>query len=85
MTTFQYTVTDPNGIHARPAGLLVKTAAGFQSAVTIARGEKKADLKRLFAVMGLGVKQGESIEVTCEGADEADCARVLEEFFRQNF
>lgn len=85
MTTFQYTITDPNGLHARPAGLLVKAAAGFQSAVTIKRGDKSADLKRLFAVMGLAVKQGETVEVTCDGADEAACAQALEEFFKQNF
>lgn len=85
MTTFQYTVTDPNGLHARPAGLLVKSAAGFQSAVTIKRGDKSADLTRLFAVMGLAVKQGETVEVSCDGPDEAECAKTLEDFFKQNF
>ena len=56
MIQFQYTITDPNGLHARPAGLLVKEAQKFSSAVKLTRGEKSADLKRLFAVMGMGVK-----------------------------
>ncbi len=48
MKQFQYTITDANGIHARPAGLLVKEAQRFASAVKLIRGEKSADLKRLF-------------------------------------
>ena len=56
MKEFKYVITDPEGIHARPAGILVKQAAGYQSAVTIAKGEKSADAKRIFGVMGLGVK-----------------------------
>ena len=55
MKEFKYVVTDAEGIHARPAGLLVKKAAEFTSAVTITKGEKSADEKRIFGVMGLGV------------------------------
>ena len=55
MKEFKYVVTDPEGIHARPAGILVKQAAGYKSAVTIVKGEKSADAKRIFGVMGLGV------------------------------
>ena len=85
MTQFQYTITDPNGLHARPAGLLVKEAQKFSSTVKLTRGEKSADLKRLFAVMGMGVKCGETVEVTADGADEAQAAQALEQFFRENF
>ena len=85
MIQFQYTITDPNGLHARPAGLLVKEAQKFSSAVKLTRGEKSADLKRLFAVMGMGVKCGVTVEVTVDGADEAQAAQILEQFFRENF
>ena len=85
MIQFQYTITDPNGLHARPAGLLVKEAQKFSSTVKLTRGEKSADLKRLFAIMGMGVKCGETVEVTAEGADEAQAAQVLEQFFKENF
>ena len=85
MIQFQYTITDPNGLHARPAGLLVKEAQKFSSTVKLTRGEKSADLKRLFAVMGMGVKCGETVEVTVDGADEAQAAQILEQFFRENF
>ena len=40
MKEFKYVVTDAEGIHARPAGLLVKKAGEFTSSVTIAKGDK---------------------------------------------
>lgn len=85
MIQFQYTITDPNGLHARPAGLLVKEAQKFSSTVKLTRGGKSADLKRLFAVMGMGVKCGETVEIIAEGADEAQAAQTLEQFFQKNF
>ena len=47
MKEFTYTITDEQGIHARPAGLLVKEAAGFASAITIEKDGKKVDAKRI--------------------------------------
>ena len=70
MKEFKYVVTDPEGIHARPAGILVKQAAGYKSAVTIVKGEKSADAKRIFGVMGLGVKTGEEVTIKVDGEDE---------------
>ena len=86
MKEFEYTIKDELGLHARPAGLLVKQAATYQSKLTIEKvGGKSADLKRLFGVMGLAVKCGETIKVTAEGEDEAAAAEALEEFFKSNF
>ena len=84
MKQFTYVITDEAGIHARPAGLLVKEAANFASSTTIAKGAKKGDLKRIFGVMARGVKKGEEINVTCEGADEDAAAAALEAFFKAN-
>ncbi|HJB96420.1 MAG TPA: HPr family phosphocarrier protein [Candidatus Mediterraneibacter intestinigallinarum] len=84
MKEFKYVITDPEGIHARPAGILVKQAAGYQSTVKITKGEKSADAKRIFGVMGLGVKTGEEVTITVEGADEDTAAAELETFFKEN-
>ena len=84
MKQFTYVITDEAGIHARPAGLLVKEAAKFASSTTIAKGAKKGDLKRIFGVMALGVKKGAEITVSCEGADEDAAAAALEAFFKAN-
>ena len=57
MGSFHYVIKDEIGIHARPAGMLAKMAKGFDSAVTITKGEKTVDASKLMAVMGLGVKK----------------------------
>ena len=87
MKKINYTVVAEAGIHARPAGLLVKQAASFKSDIKLLNEEngKEADLKRLMAVMALGVKQGNSIVVTVEGEDEDDAYTVLESFLKENF
>lgn len=84
MKTFTYVITDPLGLHARPAGQLVKAAAGYSSAVTVATAAGKADAKRIMAVMRLAAKQGMTLTVTCDGADEEAAAAGLLEFMEKN-
>lgn len=84
MKEFTYVVTDENGIHARPAGLLVKAASGYSCEIIIKKGESKADAKRIFSLMGLGIKNGDEITVICDGADESEASKVLESFLREN-
>ena len=84
MKEFKYVITDKEGIHARPAGLFVKEAAAFPCSVTIAKGEKQADAKRIFGVMGLGVKCGEEITVRTEGDQEQEAITRLEAFLKEN-
>lgn len=84
MKTFNYTITDNAGIHARPAGLLSKTAAGFKSDVIISLNGKEAEAGRLFALMGLGVKKGDTVAVKISGEDEDAAAQIMEKFFKEN-
>ena len=84
MKEFKYTVTDPEGIHARLAGELVKKAKEFQSKITITKDDKSADVKRLFALMGLAIKQGMEVTLTIEGEDEETAAAAMEEFMKAN-
>lgn len=84
MKSFTYVITDKEGIHARPAGLVVAEAKKYASALTIENKGKKADLKRIFGVMGLCVKCGESIVVTAEGADEEAASAAVEKVFKEN-
>ena len=85
MKEFEFVVTDPKGIHARPAGLLVKEAKKFESNISVFKGARKGDLKKIFTVMALGVKQGETIKVQVEGADEEQAASTVEAFLKENF
>lgn len=85
MKEFNYVITDPVGIHARPAGILAKEAKNFQSIIKIEKDGKTADVRRLIAVMGLGIKQGDTIRVTIEGEDEEICFEKINQFFNDNF
>ena len=84
MKQFDYTITDPQGIHARPAGLLVKEAKKYSSAMSMTKDGKKANLKTLFAIMGLAVKAGNTVTIAVEGDDEAEAAAAMEAFFKAN-
>ena len=84
MKQFTYTITDPVGIHARPAGLLVKAARAFSSAITLEAGGRSAGATKLMALMSLGIKQGDAVTVTVEGEDEEQAAAAMEQFFRDN-
>ncbi len=84
MKTFTFKVTDPQGLHARPAGVLVKATAEFESKITIVKNGREADAKRLLNLMSLGIKSGEEITVNVEGADEENAATSLQDFFQKN-
>ena len=76
MKNFEYVIKDSVGIHARPAGMLVKEAKKYESRIVIGANGKSAEATKLMAVMGLGIKQGETVTVTVEGGnEEANTAR----------
>ena len=84
MKEFKYTITDPVGIHARPAGILVKEVKNFASTVTFIKGEKSAKASSLMKLMGMGIKQGDEVTVQVEGADEEACAAAIEKFLKES-
>ncbi len=81
MKTFNYTIKDELGIHARPAGVLAKTAKSLDSQITITKGEKSAIATKLMAVMGMGIKCGDTVTVTVDGGDEAKSEQTIKNFF----
>lgn len=84
MKTFEYTVTDGLGIHARPAGLIAKAAKGFSSEIVISKDGKSAVCTKVMAIMGLGVKCGDRITVTLNGGDEEAAEKAMREIFEAN-
>ena len=82
MKSFSYTVKDELGIHARPAGMLVKEVKNFQSKVTLEKDGKSVDASRLMAVMGMGVKKNQTVKV--EGDDEGAACDAIKAFFETN-
>lgn len=84
MRTFTYTIQDPLGIHARPAGLLAKAAKSYDSEITITKGDKTVGCTKLMALMGLGVKCGDTVTITVSGGDEAATEQGMKAFLKEN-
>jgi phosphocarrier protein len=84
MKTFEYTIKDELGIHARPAGMLAKAAKALDSEITITKGEKTVGATKLMAVMGLGVKCGDTVTVTVNGGDEDASLTSIKTFLEEN-
>ncbi len=80
MKTVTHVIADPLGLHARPAGLLVKLAGDFESAIIVTTSTGTADAKRIMALMRLGAKQGTLLTVTCSGPDEDAAAEAIRRF-----
>lgn len=81
MKSFSYVITDEVGIHARPAGLLVKEAKKYKSEIVIISGEKSAQATKLMALMGLGVKCNDEVVVQITGDDEDIAYLNMQHFF----
>lgn len=83
MIKIPFIIQDELGIHARPAGALVKEASKYASAIMVTCNGKSADAKRLFALMSLGAKCGDTLEVTVTGEDEKTAAAAFEKFLQE--
>lgn len=81
MQKFEVTVSDPVGLHARPAGVVVKEAQKLSSDIEVTLREKTVDLKKLLAVMSLGAKCGDTLTVSVSGNDERSDAEKLKKIF----
>lgn len=82
---FPYIITDPVGIHACPAGLLVKAAKAFAGTeISVTKSNKTAKSTQLMKLMGLGVQGGDTVIVTADGSDEDSTIAAMEQFFKEN-
>ena len=86
MKEFNYIITDEVGIHARPAGLLVKEAGRFSSTIIITNmsNEKRSEANKLFGVMGLNAKCGDEVKILIDGEDEDRAYEDMIKFFKDN-
>ena len=75
----QRAVRLPEGIdlHARPAGLLVRTASAYQSAITLSAGDRCADAKSILQVLALGATGGTEVAVTASGNDASEALEAI--------
>lgn len=81
---FTYRITDPHGIHARPAGMLANILKQYKSEVTIACGPKSANARSLIDLMSLGAAFGSEITVKAEGEDAGAASAAVKDFLEFN-
>ena len=84
MKTFQYTIREELGMHARPAGLILQLAKQFESSIVVSNKGNSGDLKRLMSVIGLDIRYQDTVTVTVEGPDEDVAAEEMLAFFEEN-
>ncbi len=85
MITKDYTITAPQGLHARPATTLIKITKTFRSVVSLKKGEKTVRLNSMLNILSMMIKNGETISVLTEGEDEAEAAQAIDLFFTEQF
>ena len=85
MKQFDYTIKDPLGIHARPAGLLAKLAKGFgDTVVTITKDGSTVKASQLMKVMGMGIKSGHTVTIAAEGPAEDEAIEAVKKFLEED-
>ena len=85
LTSSEAAVVLPPGValHARPAGVFVKTAMRFAARITVRNGEKQADAKSILAVLALGATGGTTLHLHAEGDDASAALQALAGSLRQ--
>lgn len=84
MKEITHIIKDTQGIHARPAGSLAKKLKEFDVDVTLTKGEKTVDPRKVFSLMALGIKCGEEVTFTLSGNEEEAAADALQTFLSEN-
>lgn len=82
MVSQKVTVTNPSGLHLRPAGLLCKEALKFKSLITFQFRESTANAKSVLSVLAACVKCGDEIELFCEGEDEKEALEYVADLIK---
>jgi phosphocarrier protein len=84
MVTFEYAINDDLGIHARPAGIIVRQAKNSKSQILLSKGDKQVNASNILGIMGLGVKKGDTVRISAEGPDENEAAQNMLKLFKEN-
>ena len=79
------TIQNKNGIHARPAAEIVKTAAKFRCEITLIRDDLEVNGKSIMGVMMLAAEFGSQLNIRCDGADEQPALDALAALIESRF
>jgi len=84
MQEIKYRIDDEMGLHARPAGILVKMVAKYKSDIQLGTPARMVNAKRIIGVMSLTLKQGTEMIMTFNGEDEEEAATAVKAFLEEN-
>lgn len=84
MQNFTFTVKDPNGFHARPVGMLVNRAKTFPCIICVQKENVSVEATKMFGLLNLGIKKGDTIIITTDGEQEVEAAAALKDFLNEN-
>jgi phosphocarrier protein HPr len=79
------TVSNPMGIHMRPADMLSRAAGRFQCTIEIEKDGQAIDCKSIMSILTLGARQGTQLSLRACGVDAQEAVDVLSELFEQGF
>jgi phosphocarrier protein len=79
------TITNPVGLHARPATFLIQKANEFDSSIWLEKDERRVNAKSLLGVLSLGVSTGENVNIIGNGADEIIAVDTLYDLISTDF
>ena len=85
MVTGHITITNPYGLHLRPAGFLCRLALEYESAVSMRKGTTVVNAKSVLGVLGACVRCGDEVEFICEGRDESEALNAIMEAAKSGF
>ena len=83
--TTTVTITNPQGLHMRPAYLFAETAAKFDSKIELIKDDIRIDGKSVLSILTLGAAQGTQISVEATGDDATAAISVLEQLLSSGF
>ncbi|SDO21869.1 phosphocarrier protein HPr [Halobacillus aidingensis] len=73
-----FKITSSDGVHARPATVLVQNAGKYESDINLHYKEKSVNLKSIMGIMSLGIPADAEVKITAEGSDEQEAVDHLE-------
>jgi len=85
MVSQEVIVTNPTGLHGRPASILVTTASKFKSDIDIIKDGSHFNAKSIMSVMGSAVAQGYTIGIQADGVDEEQAVETLVTLIKNEF
>ena len=81
----QVIISNPQGLHARPADLFVKLANKFEAKIEVIKGGERVDGKSILGILTLVAERGTQLSIEATGRDASDALRALVELVRNGF